>query len=120
MTRSRSKATPMQICARPTRESLFDTIRTWRCSSSHVSRGHLDPGMLIGLTGSLVSHHFAQGVLHEEFAGCLGDASAGAAQRSFARWWSSDGSRLGPASSARAVWDLAAAPVAERLGFTVS
>ena len=76
--------------------------------------------MLIGLTGSLVSHHFAQCVLHEEFAGCLGDASAGAAHRSFARWWSSDGSRLGPASSARAVWDLAAAPVAEQLGFTVS
>ena len=75
--------------------------------------------MLIGLSGSLITHHFAERILPEEFAGRLGEASLGAAHQSLARWWHAECSQLGPASSVRAVWDTTAAPLAERLGFTV-
>ncbi len=75
--------------------------------------------MLIGLSGSLITHHFAERILPEEFAGRLGEASLGAAHQSLARWWHAECSQLGPASSVRAVWDTAAAPLAEHLGFTV-
>ena len=33
-------------------------------------------------------------------------------------WWHTQASQLGPASSIRSIWDLAAAPLAELLGFT--
>ena len=74
--------------------------------------------MLAGLSGSLVSHYFAERLLQEEFSGRLGDASVAAAGRSFGRWWQSHGSQLGPASSIRTIWDVAAVPLAELLGFT--
>src|SRR5688572_20262032 len=74
--------------------------------------------MLPGLSGSLVSHYFAERILQAEFSGRLGEDSRAAAERSFARWWQTQASQLGPASSIRAIWDLAAAPLVELLGFT--
>ena len=73
--------------------------------------------MLAGLSGSLVSHYFAERILLEEFSGRLGERSLATAERSFARWWHTQASQLGPASSIRSIWDLAAAPLAELLGF---
>src|SRR5687767_11029675 len=74
--------------------------------------------MLPGLSGSLVSHYFAERILQAEFSGRLGEDSRAAAERSFARWWQTQASQLGPASSIRSIWDLAAAPLVELLGFT--
>jgi hypothetical protein len=74
--------------------------------------------MLPGLSGSLVSHYFAERILQAEFSGRLGEESRAAAERSFARWWQTQASQLGPASSIRSIWDLAAAPLVELLGFT--
>ncbi|MEO5741779.1 MAG: N-6 DNA methylase, partial [Vicinamibacterales bacterium] len=74
--------------------------------------------MLAGLSGSLVSHYFAERILQQEFSGRLGEASRAVAERSFARWWQTQASQLGPASSIRSVWDMAAAPLAELLGFS--
>jgi hypothetical protein len=76
--------------------------------------------MLAGLSGSLVSHYFAERILLDEFSGQLGEASLPAAANAFARWWQTHASQLGPASSIRSIWDLAAAPLAELLGFAVS
>ena len=73
--------------------------------------------MLAGLTGSLVSHHFAERILFDEFAGRLGETSSAAAERAFVRWWQAEASQLGPASSIRSIWDLGAVPLAELLGF---
>src|SRR5688500_1570360 len=73
--------------------------------------------MLAGLTGSLVSHYFAERILQQEFAGRLGNASLAVAARGFTDWWHAQASQLGPASSIRSIWDLAAAPLAELLGF---
>lgn len=75
--------------------------------------------MLAGLSGTLVSSYFAERILPRTFGGRLGEPSADAAERSFARWWRHEGSGLGPASSVRAIWDRAAAPVVELLGFSV-
>jgi hypothetical protein len=73
--------------------------------------------MLSGLSGSLVSHYFAERLLGEEFRGRLGEASLAAAERSFSRWWHQQALQLGPASSIRSVWNLAAVPLVELLGF---
>ena len=73
--------------------------------------------MLAGLSGSLVSHYFAERILPQEFSGRLGEDSLAPAERSFARWWHAQVTQLGPASSIRSIWDLAAAPLAELLGF---
>lgn len=73
--------------------------------------------MLTGLSGSLVSHYFAERILFEEFDGRLGDASIGAAHTMFVRWWRTAAAQLGPASSVRSIWDVAAAPLVELLGF---
>ena len=74
--------------------------------------------MLAGLSGSLISHHFAERILQREFAGHLGSASASSAGHTFARWWRTGASQLGPASSIRSIWDVAAIPLVELLGFT--
>lgn len=74
--------------------------------------------MLPGLSGSLVSHYYAERILLEEFSSRLGEGSRAAAERSFVRWWHTQASQLGPASSIRSIWDLAAAPLVELLGFT--
>ena len=73
--------------------------------------------MLAGLSGSLVSHYFAERILSDEFAGRLGEVSCSAAERAFLRWWHREASQLGPASSIRSIWDLGAAPLVELLGF---
>ena len=75
--------------------------------------------MLIGLSGSLLSHHYAGRFLHADFGGHLGEHSATEAYRRFRRWWAEAGCQLGPASSVRLIWNAAAAAVAEQLGFTV-
>jgi N-6 DNA Methylase/Eco57I restriction-modification methylase len=74
--------------------------------------------MLAGLSGSLVSHYYAERILLQEFSGRLGEGSRAAAERSFSRWWLTQASQLGPASSIRSIWDMAAAPLVELLGFT--
>ena len=73
--------------------------------------------MLPGLSGSLVSHSFAERVLQEEFAGRLGEVSRAQGERALAHWWNRQASQLGPASSIRSIWDLAGAPLVELLGF---
>ena len=75
--------------------------------------------MLTGLTGSLLSHYFAERLLQAEFTGRLGEASFAEARRRLLRWKRELASQLGPASSVRAVMDLAAAPLMEILGFVV-
>jgi hypothetical protein len=75
--------------------------------------------MLAGLSGTLVSSYYAERILPQAFSGRLGEASAAAAERTFARWWRHEGYQLGPASSVRATWDRAAAPLVELLGFSV-
>jgi hypothetical protein len=76
--------------------------------------------MLTGLSGSLLSHHFAECVLQLAFGGRLGEESAGAAHAWFRRWWSARAAQLGPVSSLRSIWHEAAIPMAEQLGFSVS
>ena len=56
-------------------------------------------------------------MLPQEFSGRLGEASRASAGKAFALWWNNQASQLGPASSIRAIWDLAAAPLVELLGF---
>jgi hypothetical protein len=73
--------------------------------------------MLAGLSGSLVSRYFAERILPLEFTGRLGEASLAAAGKTFARWWVTQAVQLGPASSIRSIWDLAAAPLINLLGF---
>ena len=73
--------------------------------------------MLIGLSGSLLTHHFAVQILHERFAGRLGETCVAPAHRRFVRWWHAAESQLGPASGIRSVWEVAVAPLAEQLGF---
>ena len=76
--------------------------------------------MLNGLSGSLLSHYFAEQLLLIEFAGALGEASAAPAFLRFGRWWRDHASQLGPASSLRAVGERAAFPLAEALGFHIT
>ena len=75
--------------------------------------------MLTALSGSLLSHHYAERLLAVEFSGQLGETTAPDARRQLRSWWSSRGSQLGPASSLRSIWDAAAVPLAEHLGFDV-
>jgi hypothetical protein len=76
--------------------------------------------MLSGLGGSLLSHYFAERVLPQEFAGRLGEASRRDAHRRFAQWWDRSASQLGPASSVRAIWDVAASGLMEQLGLNAT
>src|ERR1700730_15989742 len=72
--------------------------------------------MLAGLSGSLLSHDFAEHMLAASFQGQLGEASRQSAHANFCRWWREEGSQLGPASTARAIRDRACAPIAAMLG----
>jgi len=74
--------------------------------------------MLNGLTGSLLSHHFAERVLPEEFEGQLGESALTSTHKSFIHWWHRECAQLGPSSSIRAIWDVMAVPLVVRLGFT--
>src|ERR1700730_2386345 len=73
--------------------------------------------MLPGLSGSLLSQHFAEHLLADRFRGRLGEASLPSAHRTFARWWREHGAHLGPASSLRAIRDRARMELAGMLGF---
>ena len=73
--------------------------------------------MLTGLSGSLVSHYFAERILFDEFGGRLGEASLAAAHKAFVHWWHAGATQLGPVSSIRSIWDLTTAPLIEMLGF---
>ena len=74
--------------------------------------------MIAGVSGSLVSHYYAEHLLGTAFAGRLGERSRDHARRRIRAWWRGDGSGLGPASSLRAVFDLGAAPLVGVLGFS--
>src|SRR6478672_5177689 len=76
--------------------------------------------MVPGLSGSLLSHYFAEHLLAESFKGELGEESCRSAHGQFAAWWRLEGRALGPASSARAVHDRAVGPVMQLLGFSVA
>ena len=89
-----------------------------RPSGARPRARHAAHPMLAGLSGSLVSHYFAERILQQEFSGRLGDTSLAAAERSFTGWWQTQATQLGPASSIRSIWDLAAVPLVELLGFT--
>ena len=73
--------------------------------------------MLPGFSGSLVSEYFAEVFLHEMFAGELGESSRDAARAQLRQWSRGPSRRLGPVHGARSVHDLAAAPLADALGF---
>jgi hypothetical protein len=75
--------------------------------------------MLNGLSGSLLSHDFVEHILYVDFAGRLGEDSFPQAHTRLVGWWREHASQLGPASSIRSLWDQAAAPLAEILGFTL-
>ena len=74
--------------------------------------------MIEGVSGPLVSHHYAEHLLGTAFAGRLGERSRDQARRRIRAWWRRDASCLGPASSLRAVFDLGAAPLVGMLGFS--
>ena len=73
--------------------------------------------MLPGLTGSFLSHFFAEHLLATSFPGRLGEDSCRLAHRQFAVWWRNECRTLGPASSVRAVREKAALPMVKMLGF---
>jgi hypothetical protein len=74
--------------------------------------------MISGVSGPLVSHHYAEHLLGEAFAGRLGEHTRDRARRRIRAWWRGDGSRLGPSSPLRAVFDLGAVPLVGTLGFS--
>ena len=61
-----AKARRARICSRPTR--AFDLAHD-------PELAHAPHPMLAGLSGSLVSHYFAERILRQEFSGRLGEAS---------------------------------------------
>jgi len=73
--------------------------------------------MLPGLSGSLVSGYFAEQVLPRRFAGELGEDAREHAGAALRRWHRARAATLGPVSTARVVFDLAAAPIASILGY---
>jgi hypothetical protein len=73
--------------------------------------------MLPGISGSLVSEHFAETTLEQMFAGQLGERTREDARREVRRSLDRQAAALGPVSAARAVYDAAAAPLAGALGF---
>ena len=74
--------------------------------------------MIEGVSGSLVSQHYAEHLLGAAFAGRLGEQSRDQARRRVRAWWRRDGCVLGPSSSLRAIFDLGAAPLLGVLGFS--
>ena len=74
--------------------------------------------MIYGLTGPLVSRHYAEHLLASAFAGRLGESTREKARRELRAWWRHDGHALGPAASLRALFDLGGSPVLALLGFS--
>ena len=73
--------------------------------------------MLAGISGTLISHFFAEEILFSRFAGQLGEADRPAAHTAMADWWRRTAATLGPASSTRALWDLGVMPPLRLLGY---
>ena len=71
--------------------------------------------MLTGLSGSLLSHFFAERLLATEFGGDLGESSAASAFHHFARARKAQTSYLGPASSRRSITEHAVLPLFDAL-----
>src|SRR5262249_26294492 len=76
--------------------------------------------MIPGLTGSLLSHDALARAIPEALGRELDQSGSGAAQRRMLPVHAEATTTLGPASSARAVFDRVAAPFAAELGFRVS
>ncbi|MGE5359778.1 MAG: Eco57I restriction-modification methylase domain-containing protein [Bacteroidales bacterium] len=74
--------------------------------------------MLAGIRGGLVSEYFAEQLLPHVFAGRLGERERDAARPVLSRL-AVGASLLGPASSTRSIFDMAAAPLVEMLGYRV-
>jgi hypothetical protein len=75
--------------------------------------------VITGVSGSLISRHYAEHLLATAFAGRLGEESREKARRALRAWWRHQGHALGPAASLRALFDLGASPVLALLGFAV-
>lgn len=74
--------------------------------------------MIAGVSGPLVSGHYAEHLLGAAFAGRLGERTRDRARRRVRAWWRREGARLGPASPLRSMFDLGAAPLMDLLGFS--
>ena len=74
--------------------------------------------MMAGVSGTLVSGHYAEHLLGAAFAGQLGERTRDRARRRVHAWWRRAGSSLGPASPLRSMFDLGAAPLMDVLGFS--
>lgn len=72
--------------------------------------------MIAGLGGDLVSHAFVTQQLERQAASAADCEAPALFERRIVRWWRSVSRALGPASSARAVHDVAAVPLLELLG----
>ena len=73
--------------------------------------------MVPGLDGRLVSHAYLEQQLLPALAAAPGHTAVAAHASQFARWWRNVNAALGPASSARAVSDIAATPLLALLGY---
>ncbi len=76
--------------------------------------------MLPGLDGPLVSTAVARQALASGFEGHLGERARPRARTWMVRWWQRSAACFGPASSVRALFDEAAAPLLDTLGFGLS
>jgi hypothetical protein len=74
--------------------------------------------MIPGITGSLIANAFLTEVLLPEFLRG-GDSESQRAISRLRRWWRRSERLLGPASSARAILDIAVLPLVELLGYEV-
>ena len=74
---------------------------------------------LAGVSGTLVSAHFALRHLEADFAGQLGEDSRGPARRIVLDWTRRGATRLGPASSLSTIASTGARPVFAALGFNL-
>lgn len=73
--------------------------------------------MLPGLSGSLVSGYFAEQILPGRFARETGEDAREHGRAALRRWHRMSAASLGPVSTARVVFNLAAAPIASILGY---
>jgi hypothetical protein len=67
--------------------------------------------------GRLVPADFLERRLARRFAGRLGEAASDRARRRLGRWWQHVSMSIGPATSLRSVFEVAAAPLFDALGF---
>lgn len=68
-------------------------------------------------SGRLVAADFLERRLTLRFAGRLGEATCDRARRRLERWWRHVSASIGPATSLRSVFEVAAAPLFDALGF---